>query len=170
MSSLEPEERGYWRAAGWRGALFLVLWLVLTTGKAADLIAGVVTAGLAAWVSLNIWPPAQSRLSVVDLARFAQHFLRQSIAAGVDVAWKALDPQLPIRPGFVVYPCRLAVGPARSTFCTVASLMPGTLPADQDRSGALIIHCLDVDQPVAAQLSEDEELFGRVLGGGRDDD
>jgi multicomponent Na+:H+ antiporter subunit E len=166
MTSLEPAERTFWRAAGVRGAMFLVLWLVLTAGKAADLAAGIVTAGLATWVSVHLLPPAPLRLSVLALATFALRFFRQSILAGVDVAWRALDPRLPLRTGFVVYPSHLPSGQARSAFCTLASLLPGTLPADQDQSGALVIHCLDMGQPVAAQLSEDEDLFRRALGGG----
>jgi multicomponent Na+:H+ antiporter subunit E len=153
-----------------RTVMFLVLWLVLTAGKAADLAAGVVAAGLATWVSLHLLPPAPLRLSALDLAKFTQHFLRQSILAGVDVAWKALDPRLPLRTGFVVYPSRLAPGNAQSAFCTLASLLPGTLPTDQDGSGALVIHCLDLGQPVVAQLSQDEDLFRRAFGCGQNYD
>ncbi|MGA9819917.1 MAG: hypothetical protein WBQ54_23770, partial [Pseudolabrys sp.] len=34
-------------------------------------------------------------------------FLYQSIVAGVDVALRALNPRLPLQPGFVIYPMRL---------------------------------------------------------------
>jgi multicomponent Na+:H+ antiporter subunit E len=46
----------------------------------------------------------------------------------------------------------------------MASLLPGTLPAESDRRESLLIHCLDVEQPVAAGLAMDEDLFSQVLG------
>jgi hypothetical protein len=40
------------------------------------------------------------------------------------------------------------------------------LPVGTDASGGLLIHCLDVGQPVAAQLAAEEALFVQVIGGG----
>jgi multicomponent Na+:H+ antiporter subunit E len=149
--------------------MLFVLWLALTLGNPVDLPAGVLTAIAATWTSLYLLSPSATRLSPPALVAFAQRFFRLSIVAGVDVAWRALDPRLPLRPGYVVYQSQLPEGRARNTFCTLASLLPGTLPADRDRSGALVIHCLDIDQPVTAQLAEDEDLFRRALGEERDD-
>jgi multicomponent Na+:H+ antiporter subunit E len=42
------------------------------------------------------------------------------------------------------------------------SLLPGTVPTGS-AEGGLLIHCLDVGQPVAAQLAEEEALFARVV-------
>jgi multicomponent Na+:H+ antiporter subunit E len=86
------------------------------------------------------------------------------VVSGTDVAWRALDPNLSLRPGFVAYPLRLPPGGARSAFCALSSLLPGTLPTGVDENGALLVHCLDVDQPVAANLAEEETLFMRALG------
>ena len=52
-------------------------------------------------------------------------------------------------------------------FCTVASLLPGTLPAGRTRSESLLIHCLDVDQPVVAELADGRGSFQRGVGRGR---
>lgn len=46
----------------------------------------------------------------------------------------------------------------------LASLVPGTLPAGLDGGGAMLVHCLDVGQPVAAQLAIDEALLARAVG------
>lgn len=168
MSSLEPTARTYWHAAGLRGAMFLVFWLALSRGNPADLPAGIITAIAATWTSLHLMPPSASRLSYPALVKLALRFFSQSVVAGVDVAWRALDPRLLLRPGFAACPTRLPPGPARSAFCTLESLMPGTLPVGSDRSGVLLIHCLDIDQHVVAQVTEDEELFRHALGEGRD--
>jgi multicomponent Na+:H+ antiporter subunit E len=158
-----------WRAAVWRLAAFLALWLILIGGPdPADRPAGIVAILTATWASLRLLPPGQGRVAPVALARLALRFFRQSLVAGGDIAWRALNPRLPLRPGFIVYPSRLPPGPALDAYCALTSLAPGTLPTGLDESGAIIVHCLDVAGPVAAHLSTDEGLFVQVLGGGRD--
>ena len=122
----------------------------------------------ATWTSLRLLPPGRWRVSPLGLARLALRFPRQSVMAGVDVARRALDPRLPLRPGFVTYRRGLPPGPARDAFCALASLLPGTLPVGTNEDGTLLVHCLDVEQPVAAQLAAEEALFVRALGGCRD--
>lgn len=153
------------RAVIMRGLGFLGFWVALIGPDPVDLVAGGVTAAAATWASLRLSPPDHSRLRYAALARLAQRFIQQSICGGWDVARRALDPRLPLRPGFVAYPARLAPGPARNAFCAFTSAMPGTLPTGVDERGALVYHCLDVGQPVAAQLAIDEALFIRALGG-----
>ncbi len=147
-----------------RGAGFLAFWLILSGFNPADLLVGLLAAAIATWASLRLLPAAPWSLRPVALARFGLRFLGLSIAAGVDVARRAFHPRLPLRPGFVVYRPHLPPGIMRSAFCTETSLIPGTLPAGADENGGLVIHCLDVTQPVAAQLTVEEQLFARALG------
>lgn len=88
---------------------------------------------------------------------------------GMEVARRVLSVRLPLRPGFVVYPVRLSPGPACNAFSTLTSMLPGTLPAGIDDHGALLYHCLDVEQPVAAQLAIDEGLLICALSETHDD-
>jgi multicomponent Na+:H+ antiporter subunit E len=158
-----------WQAALWRLAASLGLWLILIGGPdPANRPAGVVAILAATWTSLHLLPPGRARAAPIAFARLALRSLRQSVIAGWDVAWRALDPRLPLRPGFVVYPARLPPGPVLNAFCTLTSLAPGTLPAGLDASGAIVVHCLDVGQPVAAHLATDERLFTQALGVGQD--
>jgi multicomponent Na+:H+ antiporter subunit E len=146
-----------------RAAGFLVLWLVLAGADPADLPAAAVAVVAATWTSLRLLPPGSSRLSPSALAKLTLRFAYQSVAAGVDVAWRALDPRLPLRPGFVRYPVRFPPGPARNAFTTLTSLLPGTVPAGAER-GHIVYHCLDVDQPVMSQLAAEEAALARALG------
>jgi multicomponent Na+:H+ antiporter subunit E len=99
------------------------------------------------------------------LVRLAARFLWQSVVAGWDVARRALDPRLPLAPGFVEYPCGFAPGLARNAFASLTSLMPGTVPiADDGKS--LRYHCLDVKLPVVESLGKEEALVARVLDRG----
>jgi multicomponent Na+:H+ antiporter subunit E len=72
-----------------------------------------------------------------------------------------------LHPGFVVYPVGLPPGPARNMFTALMSLLPGTVPAGSDEKGGLLVHCLDAEQPVAAQLAAEEEAFARVIAEAR---
>jgi multicomponent Na+:H+ antiporter subunit E len=148
-----------------RATGFLVLWLVLAGFNPGDLPAAVVAVAGATWASLRLLPPGGPRLSPRGIARLALRFPGQSLTAGIDVARRALDPRLPLHPGFVTVSPRLPPGTQRDAFCAFASLLPGTLPVDTNDDGTLLVHCLDVGQPVAAQMAADEDLFARALGG-----
>jgi multicomponent Na+:H+ antiporter subunit E len=157
---------GFAAAAITRGAGFFCLWLVLFGPAAPGLVVGGAAAAAATWTSLRLLPPSSARLRPVALARLVLRFFRQSAIAGADVALRALDPRLPLRPGFVRCPMRVAPGPAQNAFCALTSLQPGTLPVGSDRGDTLLMHGLDVGQPVAAQLAEEEAMFLAALGGG----
>ena len=150
-----------------RAVGFFVLWIMLSGGNPADLVAGAAAVLAATWASLRLLPPGTSRVRPVALAELSFRFLRQSVVAGADIARRALDPRLPIHPGLVVYPVGLSLGPARNICTTLMSLLPGTVPTGSDKSGSLLIHCLDVKQPVVAQLAADEALLVRAMGGAR---
>jgi multicomponent Na+:H+ antiporter subunit E len=149
---------------------FLVFWVIIAGTEPVDLLFGAPAALIVTWASLQLLPPGTRRLRVVALARLVPRFLYQSIGAGVDVAWRALDPRLPLQPGFVTYRPRLPPGAALSAFCTVTSLLPGTLPSGTDERGRLMIHCLDKDQPIADQLATEEALLMEALGYGSGND
>lgn len=91
---------GFARRAGWRLPAFLGLWLILFGADPAGLPVGIAAAIAATWTSLHLLPPGGSRSSPKAVARLALRFLYQSVVAGIDVALRALDPRLPLRPGF----------------------------------------------------------------------
>jgi multicomponent Na+:H+ antiporter subunit E len=155
---------GLARAAAGRSAIFLVFWLMISGWAPADLPIGLAAVVGATWVSLSLLPPKRLRLRPAALAAFAASFLRQSVVSGTDVAWRALNPRLKLRPGFVACPLRLPEGGERSAFCALSSLMPGTLPTGVNERDELLVHCLDVAQPVAANLAAEERLFIRAIG------
>lgn len=151
------------RAALTRTLEMMLLWVVLIGVGPADLAIGAVTAAAAAWVSLRLMPPLPTRLRPGAAAALLPRFAWQSVRAGVDVARRALDPRLPVRPGFVTYPVRQLTGPARALFVMMTSLLPGTVPAGDD-GATILYHCLDTQQPVTAQLAAEEVVVARALG------
>lgn len=170
--------RGCIRAALARGAWFFGFWLLLVGPEAldgfvanasiflvGDLLVGFLATVAATWVSLRLLPPSLGCLRIGALVKLVAHFLWQSITAGVEVARRAFDPRLRLKPGFVAYPTGIPAGTGRAVFGAVTSLMPGTLLVGTDPDGTLIYHCLDLDQPVAAALARDEMLLVRARPG-----
>jgi multicomponent Na+:H+ antiporter subunit E len=147
-----------------RWLVFFGLWAVVAGVGILDLLVGAPSAALAAWVSLVLLPAARRWPRPIALTRLAARFFWQSALAGTDVARRALAPALPLRPGFLSCPLRLAPGPARSAFCAFSSLLPGTLVAGSERDGTLSMHCLDVGQDVPAQMEAEEAAFLAAAG------
>jgi multicomponent Na+:H+ antiporter subunit E len=157
------------RSVSARAVGFCLLWSVLSGGGLVDLVPMVVAALAAAGVSIALVPASNGRVRADALAELVFRLPGQSMIAGVDAARRALDPGLPLNPGFVRYRAGLPCGPARNTFTTLMSVLPGTVPTGTDNNDALVIHCLDVGQPVAAQLAAEEARLARVIGRAPDD-
>ena len=155
---------GFFTSAISRVTAFFGFWLLLTDAAPADLAVGVVAACAASFVSLRLLPAEQWQLRPVAIAKFVAHFLGQSIAAGTGVALRALDPRLPLQPGFKVYQTHLPPGLKRNAFCAITSLIPGTLPCGPADRDGLTIHCIDMRQPVVEQLAAEETLCIRTFG------
>ncbi|QIO34824.1 Na+/H+ antiporter subunit E [Bradyrhizobium sp. 1(2017)] len=152
-------------SAASRAVWFLCLWLVLAGVDPVDLPAAAAAVIAATWTSLRLLAPGTQRRSPIAMAQLALRFFCESVVASVDVARRALDPRLPLHPGFVLYPTELPRGERRNVFATLTSLLPGTVPTG-DEEEQLIYHCLDVGQPIAAQLAAEEAALARVLDGG----
>jgi multicomponent Na+:H+ antiporter subunit E len=150
--------------ATWRAGAFFALWVVLIGTSPSDLIAGVPVAAAATWVSLALLPPGLQRVRLIGVLPLIPHFFWKSVVAGWDVARRALDPRLPLRTGFVAYPARFRSRLVRNAFASYSSLLPGTLPVEDDGE-TLIYHCLDIGQPVVAELAVEETAFTQALGG-----
>ncbi len=151
-------------AAFVRGVAFLALWLAVA--GPGDLPLGIVVAASATWASVRLAPPSGARLNARAALVFLGDFLRLSLRSGLDVARRALHPALDLRPGMVEARLELPPGFARNAFSMIASLLPGTLltgfdPVDDHKA---VVHGLDVRQPIAAELAEEEASFMRMLG------
>jgi multicomponent Na+:H+ antiporter subunit E len=155
------------RAALVRGAGFLSLWVVLIGFTPTDLAAGVLAAAAATCTSLRLLPPWPHRVRLTAVLLLIPRFLWKSVVAGWDVARRALDPRLPLRTGFVGYPARFRSPLARNAFASYTSLLPGTLPV-QDDGETLLYHCLDIEQPVAAELAREETVLTQAFDGDAD--
>jgi multicomponent Na+:H+ antiporter subunit E len=150
-----------------RAALLFGLWVVIDqSAKPGNLAVGALATIGATWLSLRLLPPASGRVRFASLIALLPRFLWQSLRAGVDVARRALDPRLPLAPGFIDYLVVLPRGSARNAFELISSLLPGSVPTAESES-TIEYHCLDVAQPVAEQLAAEEQVYARSLVPGR---
>lgn len=146
-----------------RAALLFGVWFVIDQStKPGNLVVGALAALGATWLSLLLLPPSSGRVRVTALVRLLPRFLWQSLVAGFDVARRVFDPRLPLKTGFVDYPVGLPRGPARNAFEMISSLMPGSVPTDEDDK-SIEYHCLDVNAPVVAQLAAEEHAYAKAL-------
>lgn len=149
-----------------RGLCLLLLWVALMGPAPKDLPVGLAAVAAGVWASTLLWP-AGGRLSLVGLLRFMARFLPQSAVAGLDVARRAFAPRPDLQPGFATCRSSVPVGLARESSCAVMSLQPGKLPISTGPDGTMLIHCLDLREPVAEQVAADEAAFCGILGAER---
>ncbi|WP_431302855.1 Na+/H+ antiporter subunit E [Sediminicoccus sp. BL-A-41-H5] len=143
-----------------RFALFLGLWLVLAGGF-AGLGFGLLAAGLATWASAILMPGRMRLGDPLAALRLLGRTAAQTLLAGTDIARRAFDPRLPLRPGLVTHATALPEGTPRDGFTALASLAPGALPAGVE-GDVVMVHALDTRLPVARDLAATEALYARA--------
>lgn len=161
-----PRRRSAVPDIGLRALSFLALWVILIGTDLLNVIVGLFAAAAATWASLLLVPAGKGAVPPLAVAVLLARLPWQSLVAGVDVARRALDPRLPLRPGLVTCPTRLPPGPAQDAFRALMSLQPGSMPVTGGSEGEIVVHCLDTSQPVAAQMAAEEATFLRLLGRG----
>jgi multicomponent Na+:H+ antiporter subunit E len=140
------------RSAILTGSVLGGLWLVLSDFDPASLAFGApaILAGAALTAMLPPAPPW--RIAPLAALGFAGFFAWQSVRGALDVARRALDPRLPLRPGFRTVILTLGPGPGRVLLANTVSLLPGTLSAEIE-GRRLIVHTLDLESDLAAEVA-----------------
>ena len=149
------------RRLGFRTLLFALLWWILTEGTMNSWMVGAPVVLLAALASRALLPGAS--WSLTGIVRFVPFFLWRSLYGGVDVARRALHPQLQISPGLFDHRWRLPPGLPRVFMANTVSLLPGTLSAVLDEK-YLRIHILDKTGDFSSELSVIEARVAGLFG------
>ena len=78
------------------------------------------------------------------IALFVIVFLRDLVSANIDVAFRILNPSLPIKPAGIVVPLRVKKPFSITTIANSITLTPGTLTLDYiEETNSLLIHTID---------------------------
>ena len=136
-------------------------WLALTSAAADALALGVVVVAVAVWLSLQLLPPKHP-FALWRLARHVPRFVAGSVVGGVDVARRAVSPDMRLKPGWIEIPNALPDG-ARVVLGGELSLMPGTLSAGTE-DGKLLVHLLDTDAGFDSAIPREVEDIAAIIG------
>ncbi len=154
----------YFLAAARRGLLFAFIWWVLAEGSPYGWAFGLSVVVGVTYFSLRLLPPPEWRLNWLALPALLIYFLAQSILAGIDVAWRAFHPKLPIRPALIVRKLSLKPSAAQLLMTWTLSLLPGTVSV-RLHEGDLEIHIIDENAAVNTVLDKLEQHIGRLFQG-----
>jgi len=127
--------------------LFL-LWVLLVWRTARqDLVAGFAVALLIAVIFGSVYLSEPRRIFAPKrwllFLCYVPYFLYYCVRANLDVAYRVIHPDLPIRPGIVKVTTRLKTDLAKTFLANSITLTPGTLAVDI-RGQYLYIHWINV--------------------------
>lgn len=127
-------------------------------------------------VILYLFPPGKGRLKwrripgqILALLVYFVILYRDIFLSGLDVARRALSPDMRLKPGVVAVPVQ---DPEKSTLLAALSadaisLTPGELVIEIEDNAILYVHTLDVDSTAAHAAADQAErlrLLNRILG------
>lgn len=161
MVDMGKEIATRWSCMVVRAGLFSLVWWALSDGVVASWWIGAPAVLLALIGSVMLMPP--TRFAWHEFARFVPVFLVRSLRGGMDVAWRAFHPHLPIYPELIEYPMRLPVGVPRVFMVNTVSLLPGTLSAEL-AGDRLAVHVLDSRHDFLSELQAVEQSAARIFG------
>jgi len=135
--------------------LLAVLWGIITKGSMSSWVVGLPCIIIAVIAYQRLRPHEKSLMHTGLLPGFAAWFLWHSLLGGIDVARRALQLKLKLKPGFLHYRLTLPPGQGRLFLVNVVSLLPGTLSADIE-DDVLVLHVLDTTSDATAEVHEAE--------------
>lgn len=134
--------------------LSFIVWCLLTwpvTGSGVDIqivIAGLAVSLLVAVLFHEILPKEHhvfiSPVRVFWFLLYLPVFFYYVIVANLDVVYRALHPQMPIKPGIVKIKTTLKTESGITALANSITLTPGTLTVDLTDDGFLYIHWINV--------------------------
>lgn len=142
---------------------FTVAWWVLSEGDVSSWLFGVPFVVFASIASIRLTPERGWGLHPVRALRFAGFFAFHSVIGGIDVAFRAIRPSMPIAPGFVTCPVRLPTESSRVLLADTISLLPGTLSSGFE-GDTLVLHVLDCGLPILDDVRRVEDRIAGALG------
>jgi len=125
-----------------------------------------VASALAALLNQWVWRQRGKRFLLIQVIAYLPSFLWRSLLGGLDVAVRILHPAMPIRPAFVSHRCTEDDAIARTVFCDVISLMPGTLSTGRDGEVAQV-HLLFDTPGVRGEMEAEEARVRKIFAENR---
>ena len=152
--------------------MVLLIWLLLTWSlHYQELLAGVIFSILVTVFISDTFPQRPGRL--LDPRRwfwlllYLPYFLFYCVRANLDVAYRVLHPDMPIRPGIVKVRTGLTTDMAKTFLANSITLTPGTLTVDIDGQDLYIhwiyIHTDDPDEQTRMIVDKFEPMLRKIF-------
>jgi multicomponent Na+:H+ antiporter subunit E len=152
--------------------LAYVVWILLNwVPDWQHLLIGVFVCALVAYLTGDLFPQRFSHLFEVRRYLWALYyipvFLWECLKANMDVAYRILHPDLPIKPGIVKINTALKTDVALTFLANSITLTPGTMSVEVDKEkGVLYIHWINVrERDVEAATRLIVGKFEKILKG-----
>ncbi len=147
--------------------ILMLCWILLiwpvpgTPGLVEKWVLGILLSALVAYLEIRTLPefPLHLKLSpkrIFWLCYFVFRFFKLMLVANIDVAYRVLHPDLPIKPGIVEVKTSLTNPLARLILANAITLTPGTLVVDMTSDGTLYVHWIRV-------IDENPEVAGKII-------
>lgn len=149
--------------------VLFALWLLLTWSvQTADVVAGIVVSLLTVALMGNIFIEKAVRLlnpkRVFWAIIYVPYLLWFILIANMDVAYRVLNPTMPIRPGIIKFKTGLKTDMGKTFLANSITLTPGTLTIDII-GDEFYVHWINIkhDDDPKAQAEEVAGKFERIL-------
>ena len=151
--------------------LLFGFWLALSYSLKADfLVAGVLFTALALFFSYGKYPRREWLLNPIRLfwlAIYIPYFLYYCLKANMDVAYRVLHPDVPIKPGIVKVRTELKTKLAKTFLANSITLTPGTLTVDMAGQDLYVhwinIQTLDPEEQTEIVVKRFEGFLKRIF-------
>lgn len=137
-----------------------LLWAILAENNGWVFASEVIIAAVLASMFFATLLP--TRYSISGLLLFACYFIVEALRGGLDVAWRAFHPRLPIAPGWLDYTLTIPQGTPQVLFLNSVSLLPGTLSVTL-KGNVVVVHSLVTSATARAELARLEYWVMRVF-------
>jgi multicomponent Na+:H+ antiporter subunit E len=144
--------------------LGFVLWMLLTWPVVDGhldmqvVIAGLIAAAIVSLLFHDILPKEHhvfiSPVRIFWFILYIPVFFYYVMIANLDVVYRALHPQMPIKPGIVKIKTRLKTESGITALANSITLTPGTLTVDLTNDGYLYVHWINVKSADIQQATE----------------
>ncbi len=150
-----------------RASALALVWWILTRGDWGSWIFGAPVIAAVVFWRLEEGAADHGRFRPWQLVTFLPHFFWKSLTGSCDVAWRALNPRMPISPAITPFVFRLPPGSVARVFCANCfSMLPGTLSAAWNDDTLLVHLLVDGPEPIADLRALEDRvaaMFGHDL-------
>jgi len=158
----------------WTFVISLAIYFALTNDFTMSellmglVIAAIVSLAMGAVLPTRRWSIRRVFKGIALAVAYIPYFLWRVLLANLDVAWRVVQPKIPLNPGFVRVPTKVKSDLGKLFLANSITLTPGTLTLDVDND-ELLVHWIDTKTTDSGSLHETiaqplERFVGGIFG------